>query len=482
MLNNNIDIASFKRAQNQMVQKNSNSWGSRNGHHSRTKDSDLEEIQKIVNSSSLQSVRTLSRDTFNKGGLYTNLILYYATLLRYAGLLIPNPGFGKKLSTPHIKKRYFSAMRYVDGLNLPEIATRIATTILVDGAYYGAFTSLDKESFAVIDLPTDFCRSRVRDLYGNDIVDFDVSYFDTIFDSTEKQGTLKSYPSIISTHYKKYNAGKITDKWVRLPASVGFCFSIIENEVPYFLSTIPATVRYDEAVDTERERELEEIRKIIVQKIPHLNDGQLLFEPPEAVEIHAGAVGMMKGNKNISVLTTYADVDSIVSKTSSENISNSLEKMLQNVYAKAGVSGEIFAPTGSQALSTSITNDIGLMMVFGNKFARFLSYVITNIFGNANITFKYLIFPISYFNESDFITDSLKLAQSGYSFLVPSLAIGLNQSDLISIKELENDVLNMKNILIPLSTSYTESSDSGAPSKKIEKKAEQTIKNEQALD
>jgi hypothetical protein len=63
--------------------------------------------------------------------------------------------------------------------------------------------------------------------------------------------------------------------------------------------------------------------------------------------MHDGAVGMMKGNKNISVLTTYADVDAVVSKTSSEAVTNTLEKALQNVYSKGSVSGQIFAPTGS---------------------------------------------------------------------------------------------------------------------------------------
>jgi hypothetical protein len=95
-----------------------------------------------------------------------------------------------------------------------------------------------------------------------------------------------------------------------------------------FLNVIPATIQYDEALDNERERELEEIRKIIVQKIPHLTDGGLLFEPEEAVEIHKGTVGMMKNNKNVSVLTTYADVDAIVSKTTSDNVNNTLEKMM----------------------------------------------------------------------------------------------------------------------------------------------------------
>ena len=44
--------------------------------------------------------------------------------------------------------------------------------------------------------------------------------------------------------------------------------------------------------------------------------------------MHSGAVEMMKGNKNISVLTSYADVDSIVSKAASEATTNSLEKSL----------------------------------------------------------------------------------------------------------------------------------------------------------
>jgi hypothetical protein len=57
-----------------------------------------------------------------------------------------------------------------------------------------------------------------------------------------------------------------------------------------------------------------------------LTDGGLLFEPEEAKIIHEGTVKMMKGNKNVSVLTTYADVDSVVSKTTNENTNNVLEK------------------------------------------------------------------------------------------------------------------------------------------------------------
>jgi hypothetical protein len=36
---------------------------------------------------------------------------------------------------------------------------------------------------------------------------------------------------------------------------------------------------------------------------------------------------MIRNNKNTSVLTTYGDVDAIVSRATSENGANSLEKM-----------------------------------------------------------------------------------------------------------------------------------------------------------
>ena len=93
----------------------------------------------------------------------------------------------------------------------------------------------------------------------------------------------------------------------------------------------------------------------------------------------------MSGNKNISVLTTYADVDSVVSNTASEAATKCIRKSLQNIYSNTGVSGQLFAPTGSQALMISIKNDISLMMILGNKYSRFLTFIVNTLFANSNI-------------------------------------------------------------------------------------------------
>ena len=94
-------------------------------------------------------------------------------------------------------------------------------------------------------------------------------------------------------------------------------------------------------------------------------------------------------------------------------------------------------------------------MILANKYGKFLSFIINNLFANSNINFKYSILPITWYNEKDYITNTLKMASSGYSFLLPSLAAGLSQKDLVNVKKLENTLLELKNLLIPLDSSYT---------------------------
>lgn len=480
-------ISSYSKAQTKMIATSESTYGtlgtSRARYLERIRDYTPEKIERIITSGSLAEQQALSRNFFYKDGYYKQIIIHYATLLKYTGLLIPNPSLGKKLSTSHISKRYYNAIDYVEKMNLPVFLTDCATRALIDGCYYGVIVQLDKQNFSVLDLPSGYCQTRYKDLNGDDLIEFDVSYFNSIVDLTAKEQALASYPKFIRDAYKKWQKQKSSNSWVIIPSDIGICFPFFDGR-PLFLSVIPASLEYDDAIQTERDRDAEEIRKILVQKIPHLQDGRLLFEPDEAAEMHAGAVGMLKGNKNISVLTTYADVDAVVSKTTGESTSKTLEQIEKNIYAQAGVSGQIFSSTGSSTLDASIKNDIALMMYLANKFSRFITNSINRIYGNTNITFKYQILPVSIHNMDKFVDQSFKLSSSGYSYLLPVVALGLSQRDIVNLKELENDVLKLGEKLIPLSSSYTQSSDNptGRPKLDDSEKAEKTIKNEESLD
>lgn len=500
----NFDLSSFARAKEKMIATNDNSyqskWDGLRSRLERVRDYSREEIENIINSGSLSDQQRLSRNYFMKDGYYKQIIIYYATLLKYSGLLIPNPGAGKNLSTPHISKRYYSAMDFVEQMQLPVVATNMAIRALIDGSYFGLKIEGDKKNFQFIDLPSGYACSRFKDIQGNDVVEFDVSYFRTINDKKAREDALTVYPKVISKAYRAWENGKRDSKWVIVPKEIGICFPFFDGR-PLFLSVIPATIDYDEAVEIQKEKDLEEIRKILVQKIPHLSDGRLLFEPDEALEIHQGSVGMMKGNSNVRVLTTYADVDAITSKTSADRVESSLERSEKSIYSQAGVSSQIFSPTGNGALESSLNNDLALMMYFANKVSHYITNTINDIYANGNVSFKYTILPITYYNTASFVDTSFKLVGSGYSALMPAIAMGLSQRDLVNIKDLENDVLKLGDKLKPLSTSYTQTADKktedegkeqepvntdidegGRPKLKQEEKAETTIERETTRD
>jgi hypothetical protein len=289
VISHNFTLDSFAKAKERMIATNDNAYGTNRGsywsHRQTLRDYSSDEVHEIINHGSSSMQQQLSRSYFNKGGYYTQVILHYATLLMYTGLLIPNPGPGKNLSTTHIQKKYYSALDYVERMQLPTFLTNCAVRALTDGAYYGLVTELEKSVFTTIDLPAEYCRSNFKDAMGNDVIEFNLAYFNSIVDAEARKGALAAYPKIISKAYKDWNAGKRNTSWFIVPSDIAICFPLLSGRPP-FLSVIPATIDYDESVLTEKERDLEEIRKIIVQKIPHLSDGRLLFEPDEALEIH----------------------------------------------------------------------------------------------------------------------------------------------------------------------------------------------------
>lgn len=489
-----FDLTSFVRAQDKMIATNTNAYSSI---HSSTYDRlwgrffekyTTEEIVDIINNGSLLEQQRLSRYFFDTDGYYKRLVTHYATLLKYMGLLIANPSTGKTLSTPHIQKRYFSAMDFVESMKLPTWLTDCAMRALIDGCYYGVRIDTDRNSFAVLDLPAQYCRSRFKDLSGNDLIEFDLSYFNTISVLGEREAALEAFPKIISKAYKKFAKGNFQSPWFIIPSDIGICLPLLDGK-PLFLTTIPAILSYNEAVKNRQEKEAEDIRKIIVQQIPHLSDGRLVFEPDEAEEIHAGTVGMLKGNKNISVLTTYADVEAITSRSTDDDSNALLTRAEQNIFAQAGVSGEIFATKSSAALEASLNNDLAIMMYFANKASAILTNIINEKWSNSNVSFKYSIIDASYYNKTEFLTNAFKLVGSGYSVLLPALAQGLSQRDLINVKDLENDVLKLSDRLKPLSTAYTQSEkdntevdEGGRPALKESQKTEETIKVQQSKE
>ena len=475
----------FKKAVDGMVATSSAAstyWGSRRT-AARTENYTAEEVEKILSSGSLSQQQALSNSYFKKDGFYKRILIHYATLLKYVGVLIPYPTVGKTIKDKEVESKYQLALDLIETMKLPAFFTNCSLKALINGCYFGIILKADKKNFVTLDLPNEYCCTRFKNAQGIDLIEFNLGYFDTMINETMKKEALKCYPKFIRTAYNSYHK-RNGEQWIFLPAESTICFPMLTNGIPPLLNIIKSSLNYEDAVDLEKERDFEEIKKILVQKIPHNNQNELLFEPDEAEVMHAGATNMLKGNKNLSVLTTYADVDCISSKTTNDAVSNNLEKMVNNIYYDAGVSGLLFGSNSNSALDPSVKNDIGFMTLLTNKYELFVENLVNTIINNKTVRFKYSILPVTRFNDDKYADLTFKLATSGYSYILPALACGISQKDLVCLKDLENNLLKLGEKLIPLQTAFTQTDNegAGAPKKKEEEKKPQTKENEKSLD
>ena len=483
----NFTLEDFKKSVDKMIATSDSSYS---GDTSFKRTPDLltyskEEAEQIIASGQPEELKDLSVSFFYSSGFYRRFILYYATFLKYTPVIIPHmSGNQKSITDTKYIKRYYESLEFFNNFTLK---------VMVEGAYYGILRDYGADGVGIQDLPFDYCRTRFKTPDGIDIVELNLQYFDNIRDKVLRDQCLATFPPDVKKAYNAYK-NRNESKWYMLEPGVGIHFCLYE-ERPFMLNVIPAIIDFDEYRELEKDKDKQELKKILVQEMPITSDGELVFDPEEVQEMHRGVVGMLKKNKDIDVLTSFGDVSLEDMQDARSVITNNLEKIEKTIYSEAGVSKQVFAADGNLSLEKSIQNDMALMMYLAGSYSIWLSYVLNQHFGDNKINFTAKILPVSYYNNDEYISKTLDMAQYGYSFLVPSVALGLNQSEITDIKRLEIELLKLDVELIPLQSSHTQS-DGGSSNKDEEsatgekpnnekdqdKKSDRTLENEQSKD
>lgn len=438
---------------------------------------DKEEIIRIVNQGSSIERAELSEFFFATNGLYKRIILHYATFLTYSWILVPYPKdkYGRgNIQEKKTAATYYDAADFCTTFQIDRKCALFAKDILVKGAYYGLIHD-ESDTVVIQDLPFDYCRSRFKNAHDVDIVEFNMTFFDTIRDEQLRKEILETYPKFIQRSYRKYKYHK-GNKWIFLPAEMGIYFSYFE-ERPFFLDLIPLLDDLDDYKEIDKERNMQSLKRILVQQV--LTDGmKLVFEPEEAEEMHNGALEMMANNPDVDVLTTYNKVQ-LLDMSSDDDEKTEINDIQDLIYSSAGLSKELFFSTTEAGLNYSVNNDLAMTMILGQRFAAFFTALLNYKFENKKVKFKLLILPISYYNSADYTSRAKELAAFGYSFLTPILSTGLDQTNLAALKDLENDLLDLDEVLKPLQSSYTQSGKkAGEPIGKTTKTTEVTESSE----
>ncbi len=442
-------------------------WGGGMNNSVSKGDFTVEEIESIIRSGELNSLRELSRYFYRTNSRYRNNIDFLASLFLYDTFITPiyDP---KKESPRQVLKAFSNACDFIEALDAKNTFTRITREWLKTGIYYGIIQENGKK-IVIQDLPIEYCRTRYKDFNNLNILEFDLRFFTaTYLDEDVREAAIANFPLAIQAAWKKYKTKKLTDPWVMVPATAGgvtFCFS--EDSTPLLIAALPELAKLKDAVGREEKRDENELYKLLIQRMPTDSNGHLTFELDEVAEIHAGVANMLQDLDTVDVLTTFGDtsLENLQDQSASASANNRLEKYTQNVWDSLGTSEVLFNANNSSSLAYAIKRLEAVMRSYLNVYNTWVRYLLNSHFARPSLSFDFQILPTTVFNLKDYTSQLMSGAQFGYSKMMAGIAMGIKQQDLTSMIDFENNILGLSELMKPLQSSYTQSSEKNSNEK-----------------
>lgn len=424
----------------------------------------------VTKGTDLKQIRSLSKYFFQTNGVYARAVRYLADIYKYDFLLYPNLDLDLEMTdefSDKILKKFNVLLEHFDNSAIQLMCRKWANTVCIEGCYYGYICDDVNDKLVVQDLPVDFCRSRF--LYkGMPLVEFNVQYFDKVTsDPKYREKLLGLFPEEFQVGYRKYKAGKLPAEeqgdeagWILLDMNRSFKFNFNDEDIPPFLYAIPDIIGLDEVEDLEKEKLLQQIQKILIQKFELDQNGQIPFTMKELQQLNQNAVDMVGDAVGVSVLSTVAEVSLEDLATSSGTESqNNLEAAQNSVYNALGISANLFNTDGNLALEKSIIIDEAYIKPLLLQFEQFFNRYLEWKFNKKDLKFRMKMLLTSIFNSSDMSSKYENLTKIGFSRFLPMVALGHTQKEVISMAKLEQQIMQLDAYMLPPFSSNTMSSD-----------------------
>ena len=435
----------------------------------------LEDIKDIIQNGDPAHLRELSRFYYRTNGIYRNNINLLSTLSKYDNVVTPIYDVNKKIDKEKTILNFYNACEFIDDLNLPINFSRITRETLLSGIYYGILRE-DENKYTIQDLPIEFCRVRFKDFNDLDVVEFNLNYFMRILEEDERNEVVASFPKTIQQAYALWISNKLSNPWVEIPAYAGGVSFSFGDKTPLLISAIPDLYKMEDAIDRETRRDENELYKLLIQKMPIDNKGELVFELEEVADIHESVASMLQSYETIDVLTTFGEteLESLQDSTAAAQSSDRIQKYKTSAYDSLGRSSILFNAEGSSSLAYSIQRDEALIFSLLQQYAIWIKYQINERFARPNLHFDFTFLPTTMFNQDKIQKQYFQGAQYGYSKMYAAAALGIKQTNQLSLMSFENELLKMHEKMIPLQSTYTTSGTAIAGETKKTSKEEKT--------
>lgn len=444
-------------------------------------------ILQAISERNLPLIREISNYFYNTNGIYSKVCDYFAYLYRYDWYITPEIKDESEKSFEKALVDFNNILGYLDNSHVKKVCGDIASEVVKNGAYYG-YISPSRDGLVLQQLPINYCRTRFN-IGDMPVIEFDMRFFDENFrDVNYRMKILRMFPKEFQKGYVLYKQGKLEPDteyyplgrrdshlvntntqlnwrpgyWYTLEpgSAVKFCFN--NGDQPLFINAIPAILDLDAAQDLDRRKQMQQLLKIVIQKLPLDKNGDLIFDIDEARDIHNNAVEMLQHAIGVDVLTTFADVQvEDMADSNTTTTSDDLERVERTVYNSLGVSKNLFNTDSNLSLEKSILQDESTMRVLLLQFNSFFDKITQQLGSNKKkYNYRFYMLETTQYNYQNLAKMYKDQVQMGYSKMLPQIAMGHSQSSIIHTAFFENKVLKLSEIMIPPLMSSTLNADS----------------------
>ena len=423
-----------------------------------------------------KNLRNLSWYLYYRSQIYNRIVNFYANMIDLsARSVIPPYDMVKGGDAKKVLKSFQDTINVLDNMHLPGEFYNVFVNCFVQDVFYGV-VFYDDTGIFIYNFPADYARIAGKYMSGDFGYEVDCSYF------KRYPELLEYFPQPFKTIYDQYERDGI--RWQEMPKEYALCLKYraedLETIVPPFIPIFNAIINLADLEDIQAIADEQNIYKLIWMELETIQGSKQIDDwkaDPTLVERYLNKMINEALPDYISAALVPGKLNEISFPEDQANDTNKVEKATEAVLNTAGgaeiLNGATINNTYAFKMATIANTEYAISSLLP-QVQGWVNRMLGVILGNNASKVKF--FEVSAYTKEDFKEQLLDSAQNGLpTKLAYNTLNGFSEKETLALNFLEEDVLNLKDKLVPLSTSYTQSDDGytdevgqGAPEKNPE--------------
>ena len=426
---------------------------------------------------------------YRTNAVFQALVQYFATMfVPDARSVIPRYNLAKRTagSDSKVVKAYYQTLDEIEKLDLLANFTKMLIDAWICDVAYGVLYRDDTGAF-ILPLDPEYCRISGMNSDGTFTFAYNMDYF-----TGSNEYLLEYWGEPFVSMYRE----REKNKWVNVPSNVGVVIKINTNDplliMPPFAGLFSSLIQLSNLEDIQDTKDALSVYKILVAKVPLLDGSKL---PDDfAVDIDTAEKYCQKIERNLLeqigfVMSPGLDLEVLDVMEDGTSEVNRINQAQSNIFDKEGVplldAKNITSSTAWKLVSIyntrrALSTTLPQIQAFVNRWLQ------DKIGINAAKVVFHLTSPYLLDTFREQIKDSATLGMP-VKLLLNQLN-GVSEIDTLRMNRLEIEELGLHKAFIPLSSSYTKSSDAadpiegGAPTKiEVTDKGDESRENKEEI-